>query len=266
MSNEPSFLEQTTENGLVVYKLPAAFPLFKAFRMTKEEKIQGFLNGTPYFFGMKNMSPEYIESYEDEYGIIYEFETTMPYTLLALDNSVTQKMLHETAPKHIQTILEKNYGYINTMRDSESNSDRILSQYLCENGYDGYALHGMKTEGGGLFHDEIMICNAESIKLVRLVTLPERKLALLQHNKEKEMSRQLKETRKKNIESEFDMPSPLPSKKIAKSLFFDEEDNEEDDISGGRKSKSRRTKTLRKKRISRRKKNATKKTHRKSHK
>jgi hypothetical protein len=268
MNDEQPFLEQITENGIVVYKLPDGFTLFKAFRMTKEEEIQPFINGQPYFFGMKNMSPEYIESYEEEYGIIYEFETTRPYTLLALDNPVTQKMLFESAPENIQNILKNNYGYFNKIRVSESDSDRILSQYLCEKGYDGYALHGMKTYGGGVFHDEIMICKADSIKLVRLVTLPERKAILFQNNKAKEISRQLRDSRRKKRENVLDIPSPmpLPSKKLARSLFDDDDDD--DDfirIRGGRKTKTQRSKILRKKHITRRKKKTTKKkTSRKS--
>ena len=275
MNDIQPFLQQTTENGIEVYILPSGFPLFKAFSMTKEESIQSFINGQPYFFGMKNMSPEYIESYEEEYGVIYEFETTRPYTLLALDNPTTQKMLFEAAPQHIQKILENNYGYFNTTRVSESEPDRILSQYLCEKGYDGYALHGMKTFGGGVFHDEIMICKANSIKLVGVVTLPERKAILFQNNKAKEISRQLRDSRKKKRESVIDAPSPftspmpLPSKKLAKSLFDDDDDD--DFIRGGRKTKKQHRKSLRKKRNTRRKKSATKKKthskiHRKAHK
>lgn len=280
MNDLQPFLQQTTENGIEVYILPPGFSLFKAFSMTKEESIQSFINEQPYFFGMKNMSPEYIENYEEEYGVIYEFETTRPYTLLALDNSTTQKMLFETAPQHIQKILENNYGYFNTTRVSESEPDRILSQYLCEKGYDGYALHGMKTFGGGVFHDEIMICKANSIKLVGMVTLPERKAFLFQTNKAKEMSKQLRDSRKRKIESDIDIPSPftspisLSNKKVAKTLFDDDDDV--DFIRGGGKTKKQhRDRQLRKKRNTRRKKGATKKktpikihrkTHRKAHK
>lgn len=263
MNDEQPFLEQTTENGVAVYKLPDGFRLFKAFRMTREEVIQPFMSGQPYFFGMKNMSPEYIESYEEEYGIIYEFETTRPYTLLALDNHLTQQILFDSAPENIQNILKNNYGYLNKLRDSKSESDRILSQYLCEKGYDGYALHGMRTYTGGMFHDEIMICKADSIKLVGLVTLPERKAILFQNNKAKEMSMQLKESRKKKREAlmddphPFTSPIPLPSKKLSRSLFDDDDDD--DFIRGGRKTRRRTVKSIRKKRNTRRKKRYTKK-------
>jgi hypothetical protein len=271
MNNIQTFLEQTIENGVAIYKIPTGFRLFKAFRMTREEEIQPFIIGQPYFFGMKNMTPEYIESYEEEYGIIYEFETTRSYTLLALDNPLTQQTLFDSAPENIQTILKNNYGYFNKIRVSESESDRILSQYLCREGYDGYALHGMKTYGDGIFHDELMICKADSMKLVGLVTLPERKAILFQNNKSKEMSRQLRESRKKKREGVMDAPSPftspmpLPSKKLARSLFDDDDDN--DFIRGGIKTRKQRVKVLRKKRNTRntrrKKTSSKKKSHRK---
>ena len=98
------------------------------------------------------MNPEYIESYEDEYGVIFEFVTMREYRLIALDDKQTQTTLYQNAPANIKRILENNYGYHNDLRNSVSGPDREISQYICSLGYDGYGIHDMRTDNmGGIF-------------------------------------------------------------------------------------------------------------------
>lgn len=162
------------EDGMNYYVFPAGYPLFKA-NQTNKETI--FSKGYPSFFGMKNMLPEYIKSYEDEYGIIFEYITRHELNLLALDDPVTQSNLYNKAPSEIQKILKDNYGYIDNdgngtgIRNSVGEKDKQFAKFLCSFGYDGYATNKMKTDFGGEFHIELLICDASTeIEFVRRIT------------------------------------------------------------------------------------------------
>jgi hypothetical protein len=132
---------------------------------------KGVKPNKPYFFGLKKTDPNYIESYEDEYGVIFEFETMRPYKLIALDDHLSQTTLYNKAPSNIKEILVNNYGFNNGLRKSESEPDREISAYICSQGYDGYAIYDMKTDNiGGKFHAELMVCDASGIHFVKQVT------------------------------------------------------------------------------------------------
>lgn len=199
MSEETNEIKEIQENGIYYYIIPSGYPLFKA---TKNYDIASgglFLdpNGI-YFFGVKNDNPEYIESYEKEYGIIFEFIVDQPYKLLALDNKNTQTKIYESAPENIQIILERNYGYKNGLRNSDYEPDRILAEYICKEGYNGYAIKNMETDFGGSFHPEFMFCDIKGINYVKKVTSDERVNEILESEKQKATSRKLKDSRKKN--------------------------------------------------------------------
>lgn len=123
------------EHGMAYYIIQPGCPLFKA---TKKSNTLDLRRGRLSFFGVHNLDQAYIESYENEYGIIFAFETTRPYKLLALDHPATKAMLYYRAPENIKRILRRNYGYtMSGRRDSELDSDLALSQYLCDEGYGG---------------------------------------------------------------------------------------------------------------------------------
>jgi len=233
-------IQKIQENGIYYYIVPEGLPLFKASIIYDEKSPRLiFKRAGPYFFGVKSMNPEYIESYEEEYGIIHEFKTNREYKLLALDEFDTQKYIYENAENanpEIQHILEKNYGYNDKnrqlKRDSESDNDRILSHYLCSNAdCDGYAVHNMSTYGVGLFHDEFMICKMDGIEYVQQITRDEEKIQnILQNSELKRHAKEMKESRqkKRQLENRF-VSSPI---KIKGNLFgkqrslFDDDDDE----------------------------------------
>jgi hypothetical protein len=250
------FSNQIEENGMSYYILPQAQPLFKA---TKQPGILLLHPGQLSFFGVKNMSLGYIEDYEEEYGVIFEFITTRVYKLLALDDPSTQHQLYASAPPLIQEILERNYGFETGIRDSQSGPDRELSMYLCSKGYDGYAIQNMRTDMGGIFHPEFMICDVSGIQYVGQITPPNRAQRIIEEAKMRRVSDQSMLNRKKGRLS-F---SPPPSNSLAQmgspvqrmspgSLFgnddFDDEIKFEPNISrslfGGKKR--RRNKTAKK--------------------
>jgi hypothetical protein len=182
------------EDGMAYYLIRPRSRLFKA---TKRSDMLDLRPGRLSFFGVHNTDRDYIESYENEYGIIFAFETTRPYKLLALDQPATKETLYARAPENIQRILRRNYGYtMSGRRDSELNSDLTLSQYLCDEGYEGYATNFMQTDTGE-FHPEFMICNVDGLRPLGRITDDPRKIAnILERGRIDEASRDLKVSRK----------------------------------------------------------------------
>lgn len=105
----------------------------------------------------------------EQYGNVSEFETTKPLRVVALDD-ITEDFFN-FAPEDVQNHLVSNYGY-NTkqkkkIRNSTETGDFAVSQYICKQGYDGYAIDTMATDFDGTFHQEIVICNpSENVKFV----------------------------------------------------------------------------------------------------
>jgi hypothetical protein len=148
------------KDGLYYYILPAGNNLYRGDdQMSTDSK---FIDKYTYF-GTNKDSVE-------QYGKVFKIQGGREYKLLALDNEDTINAIYENAPEIIQIILERNYGYNNKIRISTPVSDNKLSAYLCEKGYDGYAISTMKTDFGGVFHKEVMICNPSGLEIVEQIT------------------------------------------------------------------------------------------------
>jgi len=275
------------EDGLAYYLIQAHVPLFKA---TKKSNTLDLRRGRLSFFGVHNLDPAYIESYENEYGIIFAFETTLPYKLLALDHPATKETLYARAPENIKKILRKNYGY-NTMsgsRDSELDSDLALSQYLCDEGYEGYATNFIQTETGE-FHPEFMICRVDGLRPLGRITNDPRKIAnILERGRIDQASQELKVSRKgkqrpespsaararprsfapTNLFASYDSPPRAPSRltfgdmetdnqeNISPNLFRSGlfgDDSDDEDKRGGLRKRKRRSYKKKKTRTNKRK-------------
>ena len=200
------------DDGLAYYRIPVGFHLFKA---TKSSDTLNLSLGRLSFFGVYNTDPHYIESYEKEYGIIFAFKTTRSYKLLALDHPNTKTELYNRAPNNIKQILRRNYGY-NSMsgyRDSKLDSDIELSQYLCKQGYQGYATHFMETDTGE-FHPEFMICKVDGITPIGRITNLNKIASILDEGTMFKRSLELKESRKKpksRFDDDVGSRSPFPN-------------------------------------------------------
>jgi hypothetical protein len=231
------------EDGLAYYILSPGISLFKA---TKHSDTLDLRRGRLSFFGVHNMDPAYIESYENEYGVIFAFETMRPYKLLALDHPATKEALYKRVPENIKQILRRNYGYtMSGRRDSELNSDLTLSQYLCDEGYEGYATNFMHTDTGE-FHPEFMICHVDGMRSLGRITNDPTKIAnILARGRIDEVSRDLKVSRKgkqrtespyaarapRNLFASYDSPVAASrfSSGIPKLSFGDMDDEDDDD-------------------------------------
>lgn len=252
MSDTSIFNRTIEKNGYNYYIIPSNYSLFKASKMNYSELRPNNL----YFFGLKNMDPEYIYDYEDEYGVIYEYETTNTIELLALDNKVTINKLYSQAPQDIKHILERNYGYNTGTRLSEKNPDMKFTEYLCNKGFQGYAIYSMKTDFGGHFHPELAICNASnSVELVQQITSDYRIQSILEQGKMRQIGRDLDNQRASKKRSTLLFNDVEPT---SKRLFDDD-----DDFNGGKnklkKKKSRKNKNIKKIKKSRKHKKSKRK-------
>lgn len=207
------------EDGMAYYIIRPGCPLFKA---TTNSATLDLSRGRLSFFGVYNMDPDYIASYENEYGIIFAFETIRPYKLLALDHPATKMVLYNRVPENIKQILRRNYGYntISGSRDSELNSDIALSQYLCDQGYQGYATNFIQTDTGE-FHPEFMICNVDGMRPLGRITNDPIKIAnILRRGEIDQVSRDLKVSRKSKQRKESPSVAISPPRTFAPTNLF----------------------------------------------
>ena len=142
--------------GFGVYKIPRGATLFRG-DSAPHIYDEGFmlLQDRPTFFGLDK------ENVEDNYGIAYKFVTLVELNLVALDKNQGTPF-YDSLPDKYKQILDENYGYKTGIRDSVSEKDKQILEYICENGYDGYACGAMSTTMGGTFHAEVALCEPAS--------------------------------------------------------------------------------------------------------
>jgi hypothetical protein len=159
-------------------------------RMYLGENTWERIKNRPTFFALTK------DVAEEEYGVTYEFVTEKDYKLLALDHKQTvSKLLSTITDVNIRNIIELHYGHKST-RNSNLKDDLLITNYLCNKGYEGYATKEMVTDFGGKFHSEIMICNPNFVGLPKQVTVDEQKIQeIIADYKEKRIARRLKEER-----------------------------------------------------------------------
>jgi hypothetical protein len=142
--------------GFGVYKIPRGATLFRGDSAPHiyDEGFMG-LQDRPTFFGLDK------ENVEENYGIAYKFVTLVDLNLVALDKNQGTSF-YDSLPDEYKQILDENYGYKTGIRDSVSEKDKHILEYICENGYDGYACGAMSTTMGGTFHAEVALCEPAS--------------------------------------------------------------------------------------------------------
>ena len=158
------------------YIIPAGKELFRGDN-SKYNKYTGesdkTIPDTPTFYTTT-------QKLASEYGIVFKYETTKPYALLALDDRDNLQRLYDiikSIPKseRILAIINEQYGlkhideHGDLLRDTKSELDKEFVAYLCsmkrDNGdpmFEGYATNSMKIPYSGnnyTFHEELVICN-----------------------------------------------------------------------------------------------------------
>jgi len=160
-----------------IYVIPQGTHLYRGESSINQPTYNLTESKFPTFFGFVK------DDIEKNYGITYEFTTKQEIRCIAIDLLNESSPFYVNSSPKIKTILETNYGLLTKKRLSENDNDKILANYVCDLGYDGYAIQNMETEFD-TFHAEIALCNA-SIKLnqpgVR-VTSPEKAKQLKQES------------------------------------------------------------------------------------
>jgi hypothetical protein len=223
------------EDGLFYYILPQGYKLFRGDNsLYFGEELPGKMT----FF---SIGPGEVE----QYGMVFEFELQRPYKLLALDHPTTKEILYENAPFEMRNIMENNYGFHTTRRNSVGEKDRRLSAYLCENGFEGYATNEMLNIDDAIndFHVEVVLCDPSHVKMMKQITPEEKRIfkidevKLRQHGKEQDERRKRKykgyipKIRIYDNEKDYGYHN---SSVVSKRLF------------GGKKRRTRRTRRTRK--------------------
>jgi hypothetical protein len=220
--------------GIVFYRIPKGTALFRG---DSDEYLYNngimVLQNIPTFFGLDK------ENVENNYGITYEFVTEVELKLVALDQKTE---FYESLTDEYKQILDKNYGYNteNHIRDSVSKEDKKILDYICGQGYDGYACGQMKTEIGGKFHAEVALCNpADKLSGGKCVT--DKKTAEIKFDELKNRNNEPKhEQKKRRYQSPTtDNKSPTTknssfgnqSSSVKTSLSFDDDDEYKENLS-----------------------------------
>lgn len=162
-----SFSIEGTDYNIQYVSIPEGTNLYHGNNLVQGQDI---LKGDLKYF---LINPDH--AVDNQYGIMHEFETTIPLNLIRLDDKATQKYLYETSGKEIQTILERNFGYKNSIRESRKETDATVARFICElckdSDYHGYLTDVMDTDMGGTFHPEIVICNPlDKLNFVKTAT------------------------------------------------------------------------------------------------
>lgn len=253
-SSKKPFLELEYDNSdqINYYILPAGSTLFRGDNIIQNINYQ-FPDRVTYFAFSS------IES--DEYGMVYQLETTRDVRLVALDNSSNLSKLYENAPKNIRDILIYNYGYQEPgtekkrVRDSVHEKDTEFSNYLCSLGYEGYSTDLVEDSiDRPNFHREVMLCRPSTIiKIVKQITPETEREKKNEKVKERSLNNVLKDSRKLNKSKLHEVSGIIKPK----SLFDDDDD---DITNGGKKHKTSKKNRIQKNKIQ--KKRKTKKNRR----
>ena len=149
------------EQGTILYRGDTPYFLNKGSNMERngERTIlsseQLVLENKPTFFALQ---PDDVH----QYGIIYGWKVPETVELPLLNNHEVMTEIYNRATERpdVQQVMRENYGYIPdgfVDRVSYFEKDIIFYQYLCEQGYPGYASYDL--EEGERTSVEIMVCN-----------------------------------------------------------------------------------------------------------
>ena len=147
------------EKGTILYRGDTPYFLNKGSNMERKgertilSSDELVLENKPTFFALQ---PDDVH----QYGIIYGWKVPETVELPLLNNHKVMTKIYNGAPQKVQQVMRENYGYRPDRfvdRVSYFEKDIIFYQYLCEQGYPGYASYDL--EEGELTSLEIMVCN-----------------------------------------------------------------------------------------------------------
>jgi len=166
MNSQTFNFKETTEDSITYYIIPAETYLYHG--SNKLSSKDDFEENKHTFFALTN---EYAKKYaKGNNGKVFKFKLKHKLQLVAMDKPNQQ--LYEDATDDIKNIMDDNYGFHNEhKRKSIGEKDKQLSEYLCKNGYQGYAANymtGKSKLGDEDLDPEIIICNKENLEFIEV--------------------------------------------------------------------------------------------------
>ena len=222
-------LQKVNLNNVYYYLLPREERLYKG--LSDLSRVTNI--GSYEWYGLS------IETAET-YGHIYVYSNNVPLKLFAMDERSNIELLLMSARLQgrydvIDSLKETFKLYDseeNVIRNSESEHDKIVVEFLCKNGYEGYGSDKMQKalNSDDFFHSEICICNAPSIIAYQDEKIITEKSKTSFVNKQplgnKKRTRDVIGAPSNNVVRDLFMEQSPPKRNVVRSLF-QEQQNEE---------------------------------------
>ena len=200
------YMKHVVENGIKYYIINKDDKLYRGDTDARRSNRYDLIKGKKCFFALN-------EDTAKTYGVVLEYTVGREYKLLALDHKPTQKNIYDAASPEIQSILKNNYGYTSGIRNSVSTPDNALSDHLCKEGFEGYAIENMETDFGGTFHPEAMICDTSGLTFSRILSSDTEAKQFI-HDEALRKAAPNRKSRRSRLS-----PSPSPENKTTRGLF-----------------------------------------------
>ena len=167
----------TDQSGNPIYMLPVETSIYNG------SSSAGMVGDEPTFFAFS-------EGAAKQYGNVTEYKTINEFKLIALMELTKKNKLYTDAPTDMQKKIVSAFSigkpFEEKERISDGGQDRAIMEYICTQGYDGYAMNGHykgDIHVGEYFHPEMVLCHPtdDNIKLehtfeIKLIApRPERK-------------------------------------------------------------------------------------------
>jgi hypothetical protein len=219
-------LEKVNLNNVYYYLLPREQRLYKGLSdLSRVSNIRSY-----EWYGLS------IETAET-YGHIYIYSNNIPLKLFAMDERSNIELLMTSARlQERQDVLDslketfKLYeAEENVIRNSEDEHDRIVVEFLCRNGYEGYGSDKMQKalNSSDFFHSEICICNAPNIIAYQDEKIVTEKAETSFVNKQplgkKKRTRDFVGTPRNNVVRDLFLEQSPPKRSVVRSLFQEQE-------------------------------------------
>ena len=166
MDSQEFNFREIIEDGITYYIIPKDTILYHGSNnISSPEQLQ---EKRHTFFAL---TKDYAQKYAKESGNVFKFRVNKEIRLVAMDKP--NETLYQNAPSKIQNIMDDNYGFHNDhKRKSIPDKDNMLSIYLCEVGYDGYAannMSGVSNVGDDDLDPEVIICDKKNLKFIEII-------------------------------------------------------------------------------------------------
>ncbi len=219
-------------NGYKYYIIPKGSIIYRGdSQLYLENRKTDFIRGQQlFYYDPKQKNPLFFGKefgVASKYGIVFEFEVTNEYKLLAIDDHETIQNLYNrvSGNQRLRDVLDFNYGRETGIRLTDMDDDKVLCKWLCDNGFEGYAANQMPStkEGTIMIHRELMICDPTNLEFIKVYTQGKDVENLLYEHKMRKISTEQRKSRS-------DMKKNKSPYSIFNKFRQDDSDNDNHDM------------------------------------